>query len=467
MMHGVLRIMENRVLPYMVLVVENRYLRAIRDAFITFALPMIIAGSLFLILAFPPIPDTAYHPALAAINRWAVHYRPALMVPFQLSFGIMALFVAFGIAYNLSEIYNLEGLRTGIIAVVAFFIASVPVGVVQENGGIGWITQINLGSFLSNLGGEGLFVAIILSIFVVETVRYFHTSGFVIKMPPGVPPRVARSFEAIIPAVVVLTAVWISEWYVSTHFTVKLLDPATLQYSTVPATWPKLIMELFGPLVKASNSYPSALLQIVLMMLLWSVGIHGMNVVSAVAYPFWVQNLSANVVAASTLQPLPNIVTEPFYHIYAHLGGSGATLPLVFMLLRSRSKQLQQVGRVAIFPGIFNINEPVTFGVPIALNPIMVIPFVLGPAVIVTINYLAMSLGLVARPIAQLPFTVPIPLGGFLSNRSISGALIQLVDLAVAGAIYYPFFKIWEKKMVEREEHILEHTGTAKQGISG
>src|SRR5438445_10791440 len=118
------------------------------------------------------------------------------------------------------------------------------------------------------------------------------------------------------------------------------------------------------------------------MMLLLSVGIHGMDVVTANALPIWLSSLATNPPANGY-----GIVTEPFFHIFAHLGGSGATWPLVIYMLRSRSAQLRTVGKVALGPAIFNINEPVTFGVPMALNPIMMVPFVFVPVVIVTINY--------------------------------------------------------------------------------
>ncbi len=182
------------------------------------------------------------------------------------------------------------------------------------------------------------------------------------------------------------------------------------------------------------------------MMLLWSVGIHGMNVVTAIAAPFWFTTLAANVNGGH------GIVTEPFYHIFAHLGGSGATWPLVVYMLRSQSAQLRTVGKVALGPAIFNINEPVTFGVPMVLNPIMMLPFILVPVIIVTINYIVFSLGLVHVPVVIQPFTVPLGISGFIATGGDwKGSLLQFFDLAISAAIYYPFFKAWERILVERE----------------
>src|SRR5947209_13008598 len=172
-----------------------------------------------------------------------------------------------------------------------------------------------------------------------------------------------------------------------------------------------------------------------------------MNLVTAIVAPFWLATLANNAAGGH------GIVTEPFFHIFAHLGGSGATWPLVIYMLRSRSAQLRTVGKVALGPAIFNINEPVTFGVPMALNPLMMIPFVLVPVIIVTINYVVFSVGLVHVPVVMQPFTVPIGISGFVTTGGdIRGSLLQFFDLAVSAVIYYPFFKAWERVLVAREE---------------
>ncbi|MGH2479740.1 MAG: PTS sugar transporter subunit IIC, partial [Ktedonobacteraceae bacterium] len=246
-----------------------------------------------------------------------------------------------------------------------------------------------------------------------------------------------------------ITSVWLLEWFVSSH-TFVVVDVITHRQVTTQYTIPILLMRAFEPLVLAQDSYPAALAEIVLMMMLWSVGIHGMNVVMAIALPFWLSTITANAAHPATAQ---GIVTEPFFHIFTHLGGSGATWPLVIYMLRSRSSQLRTVGKVALGPAIFNINEPVTFGVPMALNPLMMIPFILVPVVIVTVNYLAFALGLVHVPIVMQPFTVPVGISGFIATGGdIRGSLLQLVNLALSALLYYPFFKAWERILIAREE---------------
>jgi cellobiose PTS system EIIC component len=422
---------ERYFVPPLSAIASNVYLQAIRDAFIIFTLPMVLAGSLFLIVANPPI---------KALATLLAPYQHAILVPYDLSFGLMALLLSFGVAYSLAQYRRTEPVQPGILAMVLFLIATVPI-----NG----FEQMTVGSLLPYLGGEGLLVGILVGILSTEVMRLFRGSRFAIKLPKTVPSNVKRAFEALVPAVVLITLVWVLEWFISSY---TFIDPATKQQTAY--TIPILLMRIFEPLVVAQNSYPAAVLEIVLMMLLWSVGIHGMNVVMAIALPFWLSTIDVN---AANPAHATGIVTEPFFHIFSHLGGSGATWPLVIYMLRSRSSQLRTVGKVALGPAIFNINEPVTFGVPMALNPMMMIPFILVPVIIVTINYLAFSLGLVHVPVVMQPFTVPVGISGFIATGGdIRGSLLQAINLVVSALLYYPFFKAWERVLVAREEAIAQ-----------
>lgn len=421
--------MEESLMPVLARIAQNVYLQSIRDAFSSFALPVILTGALFLIIANPPEGIN-----WAPIHAWARAVKPIaaqIMIPFQLTFGIMAMMVAFGTAYSLATRWDLDETMTGIISMLAFFITSFPATDV---------TKVTFGDVLNYLGGQGLFVAIIIGIISAIVVRFFNKSGLVIKMPEGVPPYVVRSFLALVPMFVMIVSAWIVEWIVWANFHITL---------------PQLVLDLFKPLVAASNSYPAALAEIILMMLLWSLGIHGMNVVSSIAYPFWMTQLAANAAAAAKGLPLPGIVTEPFFHVFTHLGGSGTTWPLTIMFLLSASAQLRTIGRAELIPAIFNINEPLIFGAPIVLNPILIIPFILAPAAVVTINYFAFAVNLVPRPLIQLPFTVPVFISGFLSSGGHwQGALLQLVNLIVTAIIYYPFFKMYEAQLLKNEKEV-------------
>lgn len=419
--------LENHLMEPLGKIAQNKYLQAIRDAFVIFALPIIITGALFLIIANPPTTLD-----WGIIQAWANAVEPIqaqLLFPFNLTFGLMALTVAFGVGYSLASRIDIDAVMAGILSMLAFFMTAFPVVDIE---------QVPFGDILQYLGGQGLFVAIILGILTTEAMRFLIKKGFTLEMPAGVPPYVMRTFRALIPFMIILPLVWIIAWIVWTKFEVTI---------------PQAVLDLFSPLVSASNSYWAALGMILLMLILWSIGIHGMNVVSSVAYPFWMTQLADNAAAVKAGTEATGIVTEPFFHMFTHIGGSGATLGLVIFMLFSASVQLKQVGRTAIIPSLFNINEPVIFGVPIVLNPILIIPFVLGPTIIVTVNYILFATGILPPVILQPPFTVPIFFGGFLATGgSVLAGLVQILNAVIATVIYWPFFKKYEKQLVEQEK---------------
>jgi len=344
--------------------------------------------------------------------------------------GLMALYASYGIGYSLAKSYKLDGVSGGILSMAAFILTSIPV--VME--GNGWVLP------MGNLGGSGMFVAIIMSIFAVEVMRLLQSRKLVFKMPEGVPDSVARSFEALIPAAVVITTVWI----------VRILLGFDIQ---------TFIMDIFKPLVTAGNTLPGVLIPIFLITILWVSGIHGVSVVGAVARPIWLVLLDENIQAAADgAKILPNIAPEPFFQWFVWIGGSGATLALVFWMLFSKSNYLKKLGKACLLPGLCNINEPVIFGVPVMLNPILAIPFIVGPLVTGTISYIAMALNLVARPSVLAPWTLPAPIGAFFATGGDYRAVVLvLINIAIMMAIFYPFFKAYEKKLIKEETVNIEN----------
>ncbi|QKY71684.1 PTS sugar transporter subunit IIC [Lentibacillus sp. CBA3610] len=421
--------MEDKLMEPLGKIAQNKYLQSIRDAFVIFALPVIITGAIFLIIANPP---TSLDWGI--INAWEEAIQPIqgqILFPYNLTFGIMALTVAFGVGYSLAQRHDMDAAMAGILSMLAFFMTAFPVTD---------ITQVPFGEILNYLGGQGLFVAIILGILTTEAMRFLLNKGVTFEMPAGVPPYVMRTFRAIIPFMLILPAVWALAWIVWANFGVTI---------------PQAVLDLFSPLVSASNSYWAALGMILLMLVLWSIGIHGMNVVSSVAYPFWMTQMAENADAISAGNPeaANGIVTEPFFHMFTHIGGSGATLGLAIFLLFAASVQLKQVGKTVIIPSLFNINEPLIFGVPIVLNPILIIPFVLGPVVIVTVNYILFATGVMPPVVVQPPFTVPIFFGGFIATGgSWVAGLVQIMNAVIAALIYWPFFRQYDKQLVQEEK---------------
>jgi PTS system cellobiose-specific IIC component len=209
------------------------------------------------------------------------------------------------------------------------------------------------------------------------------------------------------------------------------------------------------PLTQIGTSLVGTLITFLIITLMWSTGLHGATIVGSVMTPVWLTLSNENAASLAAGEPVKHIVTNEFNDIIL-IGGSGTTLALVLtMVLLARSQQLKQLGRLSIGPGVFNINEPIIFGMPIVLNPIMIIPFILTPAISVIITYLSMDMGLVAKPIGIVtPFTMPPIIGGYLITGSISGSILQLVIIAVSFFIYFPFFKIWDNQKLKEEDAI-------------
>ncbi len=403
--------LEKYLLPPMTKLSEQRHLKAIRDGIVS-TIPLIIIGSFFLVIAVPP-------------NDWlkqlVAPYVNQIMFPYRLSMGIMALYASFGIAYNLAKSYKLDPLSGGSLGLAAFLLTNVPLNIDPN----GWMLS------LSSLGGSGMFTAIIMSIFAVEIFRVCKEKNLTIKMPKEVPTSVANSFAALIPAAFIIVPIWI----------IRDLLNFDIQ---------KFVLSIFTPLVTAGNSLPGILVPILLITLLWGCGIHGDSVVGTVARPIWLAMLDANVAAQAAGQPIPNIAPEPFFQWFVWIGGSGATIGLVILMLGSKSRYLKDIARASLIPGICNINEPVIFGASIMLNPLLIIPFVLGPLICGCVSYFAMTLNLVSKPVILAPWTLPAPIGAYLATGGDWRAIILvLINIAIVTALYFPFLKAYEKKLIK------------------
>ena len=178
-------------------------------------------------------------------------------------------------------------------------------------------------------------------------------------------------------------------------------------------------------------------------------GLHGSSIiVYPIFEPIWLLNMQENLASAAS-----HIVTMPFYESGVWIGGSGCTLPVVvYMLLFAKSKLLKQVGKIGIGPGIFNINEPVTFGLPIVLNPVLLVPFLLSPVAVMTVQYIGTAIGLFPLCNYMVPWTTPFFISGFLMTGSVMGVVAQIVSFAIAFVIWLPFIRAWDKKNYEQEQ---------------
>ncbi|NWA36842.1 PTS cellobiose transporter subunit IIC [Pseudomonas reactans] len=429
-------LLERYVLPFALKIASQKHVLSVRDGIIL-NMPFMLIGSFFLIFAYLPIPSYANMMGEVFGAAW----REKLLYPVKATYDIMAIISSFGIAYRLAEKYKtLDPLTTGAVSLVAF-ILTIPQNTLFQplNGAT---EQIVKGVLPMNfIGSQGLFVAIVIAILSTEIYRFVHDRNLVINMPAGVPPAVAKSFLALIPGFAVMAVV----------LALRLGVEAT-PFGNIN----NMIATLIGiPMHHIGGTLPGMIFSVILIGLLWMVGLHGDAIVLVFIQPVWLSNMSENLTAFQNGQPIPHIITQQFYDLWIAPGGTGALLGLViFMLLRARSAQMKQLGKIAAPGCLFNISEPMVFGIPLVMNPYFAIPFILTPVILVIVTYTAMATGLVTPPVGiALPFTTPIFISGYLATGGhISGTVIQVVNLGISLVIYYPFFRAWDK-LKYKEEH--------------
>ncbi|WP_449619519.1 PTS cellobiose transporter subunit IIC [Robertmurraya sp. Marseille-Q9965] len=429
------RVLEEKVMPVAAKIGAQRHLLALRDGLIA-TMPFIVIGSLFLIIANFPIPGYADWMTSVFGPTWAAK----LSYPVDATFNIMSIIAAFAVAYRLAESYNLDAMSAGTISVAAFLLtipfsfSFTPTGAEEAVLVTGAISK----AFLSS---KGLFVALLFAIISTEIYRWVVKKDIVIKMPAGVPPSVGKSFAALIPGLIVFLVVW----------GIRLLVEFT-PYESING----LVTAVLGdPLKMVGLTLGGTIVAELFVTILWSTGLHGTNIVKSVMEPIWFGAMGDNMTAYQAGEPVPHIVTQQFWDNFVHIGGTGVTFGLVLaMVLFAKSQQMKSLGRLAFAPGIFNINEPLIFGMPIVLNPIMIIPFVVTSIVTVVVTFIGMDIGWVAKPVGiAVPWTMPPIISGYLaSGGHISGAIMNIINIAISFLIYLPFFKMYDNAKKKEED---------------
>ena len=425
-------VLEEKMLPIAAKLGANKVLIAIRDG-ITLSMPLIIIGSLFLVIASFPI--DAWTTWLTTIGVDSYLWKGV-----DSSFGLMGLVASFGVAYSYARQHKVDGVSAGIIALSSFIV--VTPFVTGENGA---------GIPVGYMGSKGLFVAMVLGIISALIFQWFIKHNIQIKLPDAVPPAVARSFSALIPGAAIIT-LW-------------LIVFGVLDKMSIGNIHDVLGKILGGPLGLLGNNIFGTLIAILLNSMFWFVGIHGGNVVNSILNPIWLMNSDANrlLFQADKMAELPNIITMQFIDNYVFMGGGGATLGLVIVIAiiarrKNSSKISKTMAPLTLTPGIFNINEPAMFGLPIVMNVSLLIPFILAPMANAIISYVAMATGLVAKTTGiAVSWTMPPILSGFLTTGGhISGAVLQIICIIVDILIYWLFYKAVEKQNLALESQEVE-----------
>lgn len=418
-MDRVIQFLEKYLLPRVARIAEQKHLQALRDGVVA-TIPLLLIGSFFLICAFPPIEFLA---------KLVFPYKNALLAVVNATFGIMGLVAAFSIAYALAISYEIDALSSGILSVSAFILASP------------FSKEGNIDSGL--MGSKGLFVAMIIGLLVVEVQRFMIKKNIIIKMPKEVPLSVGRSFAVLLPGFAILSTIFVIN-----------MSLANWGGLSIPDVINKVIT---APLLHLGSTLPAVLIAVFAIQLLWFFGIHGQALIgTGIMAPVWLTLTQQNATAKMAEQAVPNIICQQFIDAFILIGGSGTTLALAVLLITVvKSNQLRALGKTSILPGFFNINEPIIFGMPIVMNPIMIIPFIIAPLLCVVTTFLFMASGLVDKPYALAPWTTPAFISGYLVTGDWKGTALQLLNFVLAGVIYYPFLKIWDNTKIKEEQKVI------------
>ena len=409
--------------PFFEKVSNNIYLRAIRDGFVS-CIPVILFSSLFILVAcVPEIFD----------YKWPEKISTVLWQAYNYSMGMLGILMVATIAKSLTDSINTKMPKLRQINAVSVMIVSIIclllLAVAPVEGGIS--TEF--------MGTKGLLSAFVVAFTVPNIYKFFVKRNITIKLPDEVPHYIAQTFADLIPLSVAVMIYWV--------FGIVFKEATGMMFGA----W---ILEVFKPLFVAADGYIGLAIIYGAMAMFWFVGIHGPSIVEPAVTAIYIANIEANLQIVSAGGHATNILTHPTSYFVATLGGTGATLMFCAMCaFIAKSKQLRAVGRASIVPVTFAVNEPIIFGAPIVLNPVLFFPFVLTPILNVWVfKFFVDNLGMNAFTYI-LPWTTPAPIGLIIGTGFAQLAFVLAPLLLVLDAVmYYPFFRVYDAQLVEKEK---------------
>jgi len=392
------------IVPFLTALSDNIYMSAIRTGMVS-VVPLTIIGGLFMVFSYLPLPGW---------EQKVEKYLPLLQVPVTATFGLLAVFVCFAIGYDLGKRFKQEAITSGMLATVVFLLIQVD------------LKEQTL--TMAGLGSQGLFTAILVALFSVRVQKFMLDHGAVIRMPASVPEAVQESFLSLTPMIVLVVFFWVIRFVLGVDINA-------------------VVQGAFKPLVFALNTLPGILVYAFLVTMLWSVGINGDNTMDAIVLPVFTQFLAANVAAMQAGTALPYVTANGFFTTFANVGGTGATIALALVLLNSKDPGYRKVSRLSLPTQVFQINEPIFYGMPIVLNPIFMVPYVLSALVLTAGSYLLMDWGILQKPFVNVPWTTPPIIGHYLvSGGDWKAAVWGACSILIAMAIYWPFARAAERQ---------------------
>lgn len=438
-MNKFMEFMDKHFIPVATKIGSQRHLVAIRDAFISI-MPITMVGSIAVLLNvfLRDLPNSN------GMENISAFFAPVIAINGNVWFASIAILTCvfvFALGYHLAVDYKVNAIAGGLVS-FSSFVAFLPQSATFD-ATIGEVTEaVSSWGFINvnYLGASGLFTGLIVGMISSMIYIKLMEKNVIIKLPDTVPPAVNKAFASIIPGVVAVYVAAIAS-YLVVAITGLPLNDLVAKYIQLP-------------LLGLSQGVFSVVLLSFLVQLFWFFGIHGHNVLAPIMDGIYLPALMENVnhYALNGIEGLPYLWTRGSFDAYAQMGGSGVTIALIIaILLFSKREDSRAVAKLSLPMGIFNINEPITFGMPIVLNPLYIIPWLIIPPICVVVAYFFTATGIIPPVFVSVPWVMPPGIYAFLATGgNILAALVSLLNVFIAFIIWTPFVLI-ANRMQDKE----------------
>lgn len=412
-----------------------KYIIVIKNAF-TALIPLIITGAFATLISNMVFGTDS---GLASINAFSflAELKPITDAISYATLNVLTISAVFLIGLEMSKINQLGGFFPGLLAVISY-ITVIPTSLDMDiNGEMLPVAGVIAKQFTNT---QGLFLGMFIAIVSIELYTWLlRQDKLIISMPDSVPSNVSRSFSALIPTILTVSIIAAGGFAVLAITGMSLYD---IIYTIVQK-----------PLSSLVSGLPGVLLLMLVAQVFWVIGIHGNQMIKPIREPILLAAIAANTEAFNAGKEIPNIINMPFWDIYMTVGGSGMTLGLLIaVFIVSKREDYKSIAKLSLAPSLFNINEPLIFGMPIMLNPILAIPFIIVPLVNGVIGYVATAIGFAGPAVVMIPWTTPPIISAYLATAGSIGAVVtQIVCVAVSVLIYLPFVKVSNKQQTVKE----------------
>ncbi|HFP8238195.1 TPA: PTS sugar transporter subunit IIC, partial [Enterococcus faecium] len=378
------------------------HLRTLRDAFATFMPFMMLAGFVTLInsVILEPtgfmgeIVDTSTLTTLQQIGTSIANG----------TLSITTLLVVAAVSYHMCASRNYTNHIAAVLVAISTFVVLTPMQMMFTPENADKAVEVTGVIPISYTGASGMFVGIFVGLAATELfIKLSNNKKLQIQLSGNIPPAVLKSFNVLIPIIITITSFALLSFIIIQLFNMDINKLITT-----------IVTE---PLSKITTGLPGFLLITSIANLFFGFGIHQAVISGSLLDPFLIQNMQENMAAYANKEQIPHIINMAFKDTFAVMGGSGNTIALLIAIfIFSRRKDYKDFAKLSVTPAIFNISEPIIFGLPIVFNISLIIPFVLAPIFSLTVAYFATAVGLINHVVVQIPWTTPPVISGFLAT---------------------------------------------------